>query len=121
MGFRQVGWDGGKSTPNQVGGFVKFTFWAPGWVASQAEILEVARRQSWPDFALRLFNLTMPLDLFALDRSVPEGYLMTTAATRGAFRQPSDHIETKTPSDLQQRDRASLYPTDRHEPTRNQS
>jgi hypothetical protein len=40
-------------------GFVKFTFWAPGWVASQAEILEAARRQSWPDFALRLFNLTM--------------------------------------------------------------
>jgi cold shock CspA family protein len=39
---------------------------------------------------------------------------MTSAATSGAFRQPSDHIDqTKTPSDLQQRDRESLYSTDR--------
>ena len=37
----------------------------------------------------------------------------TTAAGSGVFRQHSDHIETKTPSDLQQRDRESLYPTDR--------
>ena len=43
------------------GGLVKFTFWTPGWVASRSEILEVSDRQSRPDFALQLFNLTTPL------------------------------------------------------------
>jgi hypothetical protein len=38
---------------------------------------------------------------------------LTTAATSGAFRPASDHIETKTRSDLQQRDRVALYLTDR--------
>jgi hypothetical protein len=42
-------------------GLVKFTFWTPGWVASRSEILEVSDRQSRPDFALQLFNLTTPL------------------------------------------------------------
>ena len=34
-------------------------------------------------------------------------------AQQGAFRSASDHIETKTPSDLQQHDQESLYLTDR--------
>jgi len=42
-------------------GLVKFTFWTPGWVASRSEILEVSDRQSRPDFALQLFNLTTPV------------------------------------------------------------
>ena len=44
--------------PAPVGGFVKFTFWAPGWVASRAEIVWASKRESPPDFPL--FNLTRP-------------------------------------------------------------
>jgi hypothetical protein len=43
-------------------------------------------------------------------RRLPNGQ---TAADSGAFRPASGHIETKTPSDLQPRDRESLYLTDR--------
>jgi integrase len=45
--------------------FVKFRFWAPGWVASRAEIVWVSKRESPPDFPLRLFNLTRPRKLLA--------------------------------------------------------
>jgi hypothetical protein len=43
-------------------GFVKFRFWTPGRVASWAEIVGVFKRQSRPDFPLRLLYLTTPLD-----------------------------------------------------------
>jgi hypothetical protein len=47
-------------------GFVKFTFWAPGRVASPAEIVGGLQTSIRPDFPLWLFNLTMPAaSLFA--------------------------------------------------------
>jgi hypothetical protein len=74
--------------------------WRSTTVTNPGETL-ASRRIAWSD----------RLDLLALDRSVPEGYLMTTAATSGAFRPASDYIETEAPSDLEQRDRELLYPT----------
>src|SRR6202030_2560836 len=43
-----------------MGGSVKFTFWAPGTVASSTQISWTSNRQSRPDFSLRLFKLTRP-------------------------------------------------------------
>ena len=61
------------------------------------------------------------LDLLALDRSVPEGYLMTTVATSGAFRPASDHIETKTHQICNSATACRSTRLIGHEPTRNQS
>src|ERR1700682_4264839 len=46
-------------TPSIIG-FVKFTFLAPGRVASWAEIVREFKHRSRPDFPLQLFNLTTP-------------------------------------------------------------
>jgi hypothetical protein len=39
-------------------------FWALGRVVSWAEIVRLSKRQTQPDFPLRLFNLTTPADAF---------------------------------------------------------
>src|SRR6267143_5722043 len=53
---------------------------------------------------------TYSLDLLALDRSVRQGHLIHSAATSGAFRPASDHIE---PIRSRQGDRELLCLTDR--------
>jgi hypothetical protein len=45
---------------NRPAGFVKFTFLAPGRVASWAKILGSSKRLSRPDLPLQLINLTTP-------------------------------------------------------------
>jgi hypothetical protein len=49
-------------------GSVKFPFRTPEWVVTRAEVLKVSKRQSRPDFALRLFNLKTPAELIQLCR-----------------------------------------------------
>jgi hypothetical protein len=43
-------------------GLVKFTFWPPGRVVSEVEIVGLSDGQSRPDFPLRLFDLTIPVE-----------------------------------------------------------